>query len=264
MQRRQVEAIVRHAMASDVDTLDTAIGYGDSESTLGEIGVKDWKIVSKLPDVPKGCTDIEGWVAASIRESVSRLKVDSLYGVLLHRPDQLLEAEGDALYAALLQLKRDGIAGKIGVSVYDPARLDELVARYPMDLVQAPFNIFDRRLIESGWLKRLAAEETELHVRSVFLQGLLLMSSGDRPDQFARWQPLWTAYDDWVAESGLTRLQACLGWVLSFPEIAKVVVGVYNVDQLIEILYAAGGPAPLVPDSLGTSDRGLLDPFRWS
>lgn len=257
-------AIIEHARASDIDMLDTAIAYGDSERRLGEIGIPDWQVVSKLPAIPVGCSDISEWVADAVNESLYRLKIKSLYGLLLHRPQQLVEQDGDRLYHTLQQLKHDGLVRKIGVSIYDPEELDALAGRYDIDIVQAPFNIMDRRLIDSGWLSRLAEQGTELHVRSVFLQGLLLMTPSDRLKKFERWASLWSKWENWLKYTELTPLQACLRYALSFSEINKVIIGVDSLNQLKEILLATAGPMPQVPKGLQTNDIDLLNPARWA
>ena len=260
----EVRAILNHASVHGIDTLDTAIAYGDSEQRLGEIGVENWRVVSKLSAVPDDCRDMPQWIEDAVKESLQRLKVKSLYGLLLHRPLQLLEKNGDKLYHALQQLKHDGLVQRIGVSIYDPAELDVLCSRYGLDIVQAPFNILDRRLIDTGWLSRLAEQGTELHVRSVFLQGLLLMTPSERPKKFVRWASLWARWDEWLEHAGLIPLQACLRYALSFSEIDKVIIGVDNLKQLNEILQAAKCPTPQIPDIFKTDDPDLLNPARWA
>jgi aryl-alcohol dehydrogenase-like predicted oxidoreductase len=259
----EAQAILEHAWASGMDTLDTAIDYGDSEQRLGEIGIQNWRVVSKLPAIPEGCSDVATWVINSVTESLQRLKVKCLYGLLLHQPQQLLAQDGGRLYSALQHLKRDGLVGKIGISIYDPAELDTICGQYHLDIVQAPFNVLDRRLIESGWLARLAEQDTELHVRSVFLQGLLLMKAAERPDKFNRWQALWERWDAGLAESNSRPLEVCLAYALSFPEISRVIVGVDSSEQLLEILSVSmAGPIEL-PYALWTTDINLLNPSRW-
>ena len=260
----ETRAILRHAQSTGIDTLDTAIAYGDSEQRLGEIGVVGWHVVSKLPATPDACRDVSRWVATSVRESLERLRVTNLYGLLLHRPDQLLARDGERLYSALRQLREEGVVEKIGVSIYAPSELDALCGAYQFDLVQAPFNLLDRRLIDTGWLSRLAARHTEVHVRSVFLQGLLLMPEGSRPPAFGRWAPLWTAFDVWLDQARLTPVQACLRDALSFPEISKVIIGVDSLPHLKDILQTADGPAPQIPDTFRTTDPDLLNPARWT
>lgn len=255
--------ILARAREAGMDTIDTAIAYGDSEQRLGEAGVEGWQIVSKLPAVPDGCTDIQAWVAANVDASLARLKVPRLRGLLLHRPGQLLGTNGRQLYQALLQLKDTGKVEKIGISIYDPSELDDLCAQHVFDLVQAPFNVFDRRLATSGWLHRLHAQGVEIHVRSAFLQGLLLSAAGKSPAGFERWEVLWSSWRAWITGAGSNPLSAALGHVLSYPEISRVVVGVDSLGQLNEILACAESAQQRAPETLATADADLLNPARW-
>ena len=259
----EAKAILEYAKASGMETLDTAIVYGDSEQCLGEIGIHNWQVVSKLPAIPEGCSDVATWVINSVTKSLQRLKVKCLYGLLLHQPQQLLAQDGGRLYSVLQHLKRDGLVEKIGISIYDPAELDAICGQYQLDIVQAPFNVLDRRLIESGWLARLAEQNTELHVRSVFLQGLLLMKAEERPEKFNRWQTLWERWDAGLAENNSRPLEVCLAYALSFPEISRVIIGVDSSSQLLEILSASmAGPFEW-PHDLRATDINLLTPSLW-
>ncbi len=260
----EAKAIVEHARASGIDTLDTAVLYGDSEQRLGEIGVNGWQVVSKLPEMPADCDDPAAWVADSVQRSLRLLRIERLYGLLLHRPGQLLQAGGDRLYRGLVNVKDAGLVRKIGVSVYCPDELDSLHRSYSFDLVQAPFSVLDQRLLTSGWLSRLSDLGTELHVRSVFLQGLLLMPPGGRPAMFDRWAPVWTDFHRWLDDAHLTAGQACLRFAVGQESISRVVVGVDSRRQLAELLQAAAGPAPRVPAAVMTEDTDLLNPGRWT
>lgn len=257
-------SILQLATACGIDTLDTAIAYGESEQRLGQIGVKGWQIVSKLPPIPDGTAQPIRWVETEVASSLQNLNVSSLYGLLLHRPLQLLEQNGDQIYHGLQEVKKAGIVKKIGVSIYDPEELEILCDRFQFDLVQAPFNIIDHRLIETGWMRRLAEHGIELHVRSVFLQGLLLMKSLDRPHKFNRWSTLFSRWDKWIQEVGLTPQEACLRYVHSFPQISKIVVGVDSANQLQELSAATQGVLPEVPSGLFSTDSDLLNPANWN
>ena len=256
--------ILTRARYAGMDTIDTAIAYGQSEESLGHAGVEGWRIVSKLPSCPYVCSDIKAWVDANVDESLARLKVSKLCGLLLHRPDQLLGSNGSQLYKAISHLKSVGKVEKIGISIYDPTQLDILCDRYEFDLVQAPFNVFDRRLASSGWMSRLHASGVEIHVRSVFLQGLLLSANGKSPERFERWEALWISLADWIIDSRLNPLQAILGHVLSYPEIDRIVIGFDSLSQLNEILACAQSTHQRAPETLATTDSDLLDPSRWS
>lgn len=261
--RDEAKEIIHFAESNGVKTLDTAVGYGDSELRLGEVGVKHWQVVSKLPALPDGCRDVSQWVQEIVVQSLKRLNVDALYGLLMHRPQQLLENGGEDVYRALRKVQEDGLVRKIGVSIYDPSELDTICSRFSIDLVQAPFNVLDRRLIETGWLPRIQEKGIELHVRSIFLQGLLLMELGMRPPKFDRWNRLWVDWQQWLEEADLTPLEACLRYALSYSEIDRVIVGVDSLKHLKEVL-AAGGPIPELPESLRTVPPELLNPANWS
>lgn len=255
--------ILDDAARLGIDTLDTAIAYGDSESVLGAAGVSRFRIVTKLPAVPDNCIDIEHWAREHMRQSLQRLRVDSVDAVLLHRPDQLLMSGGEQLYGALQNLKSSGLTRNIGVSIYAAQELDLLCRHFDLDLVQAPFNILDSRLLLSGWLDMLHQRGIELHTRSVFLQGLLLMPTDVRPAAFQRWQPIWSEWDRWLKEVGLTPLQACLRYILSFKKIDRVVVGIDNIEQLRQIVSVSDTDLPSLPCWPGNMDADLLNPANW-
>lgn len=259
----EAKSIIAHAWDHGINTLDTAIAYGDSENRLGEMGVSSWQVVSKLPAVPENCRDVREWVQAALRGSLARLKIDRLYGLLLHSPEQLLPDSGDVLFQTLTALKAEDLVHKIGISIYDPEILGALCERYRFDIIQAPFNVLDRRLASSGWLTKLYDNGIEVHARSVFLQGLMLMRPEDRPKKFSRWQATWDKWEAWLREAELTPLEACLSYALSVQEIAKVIVGVDTLDQIKEILLAANGTAPHALDGLECNDINLINPALW-
>ncbi len=262
--REEVQKIMDHAWLEGIDTLDTAAAYGESERRLGEIGVRQWRIISKLPAIPTSVTDVGAWVRSSIGHSLQLIGVPSLYGLLLHQPRQLLEPVGDALYRAMLEAKDRGEVTKVGVSIYAPEDLDALASRFKFDLVQGPMNILDRRLRESGWLSRLHASGVEVHIRSIFLQGLLLMEPSKRPAQFNSWRPLWDTWDRWLEEQSLTPLQACIGFGISQHDVDGIVVGVDSLRHLQGILESTKCALVPPPKNLQTDDLELINPSRWS
>jgi len=261
---QEASVILQRAQASGLDTLDTAIAYGDSEAVLGQLGIEGWNTVTKLPAVPGNCQDVAQWVHEQINQSMARLGVSQLHGVLLHRPAQLLEKMGPALYGALQSIKAQGKTRKIGVSVYGPSELEALFNAYALDLVQAPLNILDRGLVESGWAARLHDAGVEVHTRSAFLQGLLLMPAAQRPAKFNPWSNVWRAWDMWLEQEGLTPLQACLRYVTNLPQVDRVVVGVDTAVQLQQIIEAADGKLPTLPEFDTLQDTRLINPASWN
>ena len=259
----EAQEILTYAEENGLDTLDTAIGYGNSERILGDIGISNWETISKLPAIPDECLDIESWIDDAINESLKRLRTKQLSGLLLHSPDQLLKKKGEVIYDVLVKLKDANVVNKIGISIYDPHELDLICPNYHFDIVQAPLNVFDRRLVNSGWLKRLAAQEIEVHVRSVFMQGLLLMSPDNRPSKFKKWDSLWNSWREWLKQVELTPLEACLAYVLNQLEINRVLVGVESLVQFKEILQAVSCKLVDIPEELQCDDVELINPALW-
>ncbi|CAG1010361.1 Aldo-keto reductase IolS [Anaerolineales bacterium] len=262
--RSAAKAMLQLAAKNGIDTLDTAIAYGESENCLGEVGTQGFRLVTKLPAVPNGCADVSRWVQEQVAASLGRLGVNEVYGLLLHRPEQLLETNGKTLYQTLQDLKEIGRVQKVGVSIYAPSELEGLTPQYRFDLVQAPFNLVDRRLHTSGWLKRLKDEGVEIHTRSAFLQGLLLMSQDSIPKKFSPWADLWGKWHDWLERHAASAVQGCLAFPLSFSEIDRVVVGADSVGQLQQIISAASSAAPVDLPDLHCDAENLINPARWS
>lgn len=260
----EVARIIARANEVGLDTLDTAIAYGDAESRLGKVGVAGWKVVTKLPPMPESAS-VLSWVQSQVNESLARLNVSSLYGLMLHQPAALFSAHGAALFDAMNGLKRDGRVEKIGISAYGPEEIEVVTSRFPIDIVQAPFNVIDRRMHDSGCLAALNRQGIEFHARSIFLQGLLLMEGGARPVKFSRWAGIWGRWESWLTENQLSALEACIAFVANNSSVNKIVVGVDSFFQLDEIIRAANRPLRVAfPAELSISEVNLVNPANWS
>jgi len=258
-----VAAITTLAREHGIDTLDTAVAYGDSEAVLGAAGVASWRVVSKLPPLPADTTDVGGWVQRQVSGSLQRLRIERLDGLLLHNPADAYGARGQQLLRALAVLKAGNSIGAAGISIYDPTELEALWPEWRPDIVQAPCSVLDRRLLHSGWLTRLQEAGTRLHVRSIFLQGLLLMPAARRPPYFARWRSLLDRWLEWCRAQAVAPLAAALAFARTLPGVERVVVGVDSCAQLRALLEAARCGALPPPDDLCSTERELLEPWRW-
>ncbi len=262
--RAKAAEIISLARSYGVGDIDTAIAYGDSEAALGQIGVRDFRVVTKLPPLPTQVGDVEAWARDQLSGSLGRLGVESVHGLLLHRSSDLLGSDGGVLLRVLEGFKANGQVRKIGVSIYSPDELGDVFARGALDLVQAPLSLVDRRLLSSGWLKRLKDRQVEVHTRSAFLQGLLLTPIDGMPAKFAPWSKIWQAWDQWQTSTGCSALKACLAFPKAFDEVDRVVVGVDSPEHLIQIHDALrtsfGGEWPQIE----SDDDRLVNPSRWA
>lgn len=264
MGRNDCERILALATRAGIDVLDTAISYGDSEERLGEVGVATFRVVTKLPQLPEATFDVESWVRGQLTGSLGRLKLARVYALLLHRPADLLGPKGAALLDALRQAKGDGLVEKVGVSIYAPHELSALLELHPFDLVQAPLSLVDRRLVESGWLDRLAAAGVEVHTRSVYLQGLLLLPLAEQQRRFPAWTELWRNWHSWLRGAGGSAVAHCLAWPLAHPGVTRVIVGADTPGHLQAAIDAAvSAPRAVEWPPVACDDEDLVDPSRW-
>ena len=262
---RGAEKILGLAKANGINTLDTAISYGESEANLGKLNVEDFDVVTKLPPLPNDQRNIFEWVIEQVNNSLKRLKLKRIYGLLLHRSQDLLSVDGPIIIKAIKYLKARGTIQKIGISIYRPEELELIKNKIKLDLVQAPLNVIDRRFQMSGWLDLCKNDGVEIHIRSVFLQGLLLMDKEKRPRKFDRWGNI---LDRWMYElhkSNLSPLVASLSYVRSVKQIDRVIVGVDNELHLLEIISAfKSTEIPFDNSFMISNDVDLIEPSRWT
>ena len=132
------------------------------------------------------------------------------------------------------------------------------------DIIQAPYNVFDQRISVSGWLSRLVDKGTEIHARSIFLQGLLIMQSDKRPKYFQRWKKELAEWDELVSAKDISSMEYALSYVIGDKNIDKVIVGVDNRSQLLELISACDIKVKGKLDPILISDVDLIDPSRWN
>jgi aryl-alcohol dehydrogenase-like predicted oxidoreductase len=265
--------IIARASLAGVTVLDTAAAYDDAELRLGELltATHPFSIVTKLPPWAGGISRSQAgaWVERAIGESLSRLRQDSVYAVLSHGADALLSPSGPAIWDAL-DRARAGTVAKIGASVYTSDDIDALLERYPIELLQVPVNVLDQRLVRSGHLARLRAAGVEVHARSVFLQGLLLMEPKALPaSQFDGVRDVLEKFRSAAMSAGASPLQAAVAYVLGVNGIDTVIVGVTREAELVEILAAveaigAAGLSPSFFEPYASEDERIVNPARWT
>ena len=262
LSREAVARILDTAVSHGIDSIDTAIAYGQSETVIGETAQNRFKIISKLPPIPSDMANVSQWVRTQIDASLSRLNCSSLEALLLHHPQDLIGPHGSELYAAINSLLSEKIIERFGVSIYAPNELDGIIGKFNIDVVQAPLNVFDRRII--GVTDQLSALNIEVHVRSVFLQGVLIANPKDRPQRFQPWSEHFARFDEWVHSTGMSAMACCLGFALQQPGVTKLVIGTTSKESLTEIMTSIPNIHSEVPADLQSSSEQLIDPRVWS
>ena len=260
----EIEKILFASEEAGIKVIDTAQAYGGSEAQIGAL-CRDgrFKMVTKIG------VDLEkGYVTNSVRnlveQSCKRLNQSRLYAVLLHRPEVLLGDQGGVIIKELLTLKEKCLISKIGVSIYSPTILEDLTRLVDLDIVQVPFNVFDQQIFSTGWNEKLKNRGTEIHTRSVFLQGLLLMDKSSVPTYFTNnWPELFSSWYEFLRMTDYNAVKVALQFALKQEWIDKIVVGVDSTAQLRSLLEIERSEISLELPDFRSEDTNLINPSNW-
>lgn len=251
---KTVKNILTEASKGGITTLDTSSAYGNSEEILGECITPEehFKIVSKYP---KGTTSV--W--EMFNSSLKRLKVDKLYGYLLHHFE--VYKNNPRVWDEFIALKESGKVQKIGLSFYTPEELQFILDnKSPFDLIQVPFNIFDKKFLPL--MKEVHDNGVEVHVRSTFLQGLFFKDRDTLPEKLKPMKKYLLQLDEFSKQSGLSISEIALNYNLQNPYIDGVLIGVDNVEQL-KMNLASVKDVPIDID-IEVKEKELLNPVNWN
>ncbi|MFC6649334.1 aldo/keto reductase [Paenibacillus rhizoplanae] len=274
---QQRNGLLQYALSSGIGYLDTAPGYGDSESIIGDClehtePQSRPQIVTKLPSVQRlGLLTEEArrrFVTSSVHASLNRLKCSALDVCLLHDPLDMTYQGGEIL-RMLQELKQQQWIRRIGVSVYDTEDVTNFLSVEGLDSIQIPLNVLDQRWLANGVLEQLARRGTEIFVRSVYLQGLLLMAPEQLPAGLKQAEQPLLRLIRYSKETGIAVKELCFLYVRDLPGISGLVIGCETVEQVQENLRMMALP-PLnraVRQTLGESFADIpveiIDPRRW-
>jgi aryl-alcohol dehydrogenase-like predicted oxidoreductase len=263
------QALLKAAWDGGIRVLDTAPAYGNCESLLGAsiqaASDRAWRIVTKtlpLKTSRLASSDLSR-VDRSFSDSLARLKVDAVDTLLVHHAPDLLNPGGDRLWEWMISRKQLGHCQHLGISIYSREEALSVLDRFDIDVVQLPASLADQRLLRDGTVARLHQAGVAVHVRSLFLQGVLLSDPAFIAEHFpaqSRWATsLWAEYK----RQGITPLQACIGFFRAQPEFSFAVIGVTCESELTALL-AAWDKAPRQDWSHWAADSPTFtDPRQW-
>jgi len=258
----EVSAILAVAHESGIRVLDTAASYGTAEEALGRAmrPADHFDIVTKTLPLSQGLQEVESRARRSL-EYLGRKPADAL---LVHAAQDLVSPDGPRLWKLLQRLRDEGLFKRIGISAYVADKPIELARRYRPDLMQVPFSILDQRLKQNGELASLKELGIEIHVRSIFLQGLLLMDPKKLPPDLTHAGPALAATHARIAQAELTKIAAAVGFVLAQKEVDFAIVGVTSRAELSEIVTASVADLGELDGSACAIDDPLtLTPSHW-
>lgn len=239
----------------NINFIDTARAYGTSEKNLGGFNLDGFNIISKLP-----LNSIRYF--EEFNSSLNNLNQKSVYGYMLHN-FSLFESDKNS-WSFLKELKELNLVKKIGCSFYYPKELETMLdENLELDIIQIPFNLFDRRF---AYLFPICKDRNiEIHTRSTFLQGLFLMEMDKIPHYFNEIKPKIQLLHDIASKYRISILSLALGFVLKNTYINKVVIGIDSSKQFKEIInesYNANISIDGLDDIIETNEK-FINPSLW-
>jgi aryl-alcohol dehydrogenase-like predicted oxidoreductase len=263
-------SIIKAAWEYGIREFDTAQAYGESEVVLGRaflsLGISnDVRIITKLD--PKLEPQQEQKIKRAVDRSLERLQIPVLYGIMFHREEWLDNLNG--LEKTLQTLVLDGTIQHLGVSLYTPAKAVQALESDLFDMIQVPANILDRRFADAGVFNLANEKRKQVYIRSVFLQGLLLMKPEDLPANMTFVKPTLRKIDNLSAQYNCNRQKIALLYIKwKYPQ-ARIIVGAETQAQLEQNLNIWEDNCTLISennefDSLSIIDERIINPSFWS
>ncbi len=246
----EIVDILNFARANEIKVIDTAQLYGVSEVALGNAGVSGFQVITKISYQSK------------LEDSLTNLKLNNLYAVLAHDADEL--SQNAEFWEKLVGYKKKGLVEKIGISVYTEEQLDLALEKYPVDIVQLPLNVFDQRFLQHGYLQKLKDLNVEIHARSVFLQGLLLMEREEIPGKFSEFSDHFALFESFLRNNRVSKLEAVLAFENTVECLDHFIIGVVSKKQLLDIYNSLVSLNKSYDfSSLSINDLKLISPANW-
>jgi len=260
--KKEVFRILKYAKLRGINTLDTAYGYGKSEKVIGDFirqSSFNFKIISKSSF--KSSTELK----SAVLKSLKKLSLKKLYGYLIHNFDFYLKNK--KVFKVLKYFQKKGKIKKIGFSLYFPEELDYLLKnKINFDIVQLPYSFFDQRF--APYFKKLKKKGIEIHVRSVFLQGLIFKKPENLGRNFLKVKRKLITLKKLAEKTNAPINVLAINFAVLNEKIDKMVVGVDNIEQLESNLMALQYKKKvknvyLRLKKLKEDDLNIILPFKW-
>ena len=253
--------ILNYAKKNKINYLDTAPTYKNALKKLSTFSLKEWNIISKISSKPKNVKDIKSWINKIFFHTLNTLKIDKIDTILIHDENNVCHKKtGDEFYKSLNDLKNQGLIRNIGCSIYTPKKLIKILGRYEFDIIQSTYNIFDKRILLPEVTKILHKKKIKLHLRSIFLQGLLLEKQ-NIPKKFVK-NKILKKFNTWLKETKSENISTCLGCI-SQIKFDKLIVGIDNISQLKGIIKNVRNPSKIIPSFNVNENNIIIDPRKW-
>ncbi|MFW5500399.1 MULTISPECIES: aldo/keto reductase [unclassified Maridesulfovibrio] len=264
------DEIVAASWQSGGREFDTAQAYGESETVLGN-SLRNLDLENKAKIISKPHPQLDllhpGSMGKAIRKSLDNLGIEKFYGYMIHKED-FLPMWDKGIEEQTKEIREQGLADKIGISVYSPEMAVHAVETDGIDLIQLPSNLFDRRFEDSGAFEKAIESGKTIYVRSVFLQGLMFMDSTNLPEHMKFATPFIERLNALVKTYGLSIQHLALGYAAKAYPQAKILVGAELPEQMLENIesFSCNLPDSLIEEVktiFNNVPEKLVNPVLW-
>lgn len=239
---REAADTLQIAARAGLVILDAQVQFGRAETLIGNLMPRPnpFRVILRAVRPDRGPDHVED----ELRQALRRLRLDKADTVMVQSAGDLFSPQGPAMWERLKKLREEGLIERVGVSVFASDEPVGLARRFKPDIIQAPVSLLDQRLIVSGALAEIAGLGVEVHLRSIFLQGLLFLPPDRMPVALRGSAGPLSRVRRLIAEGRSDPLQAALWFALSRPEAHHVIVGVASAAELQAVIAAAASAPP--------------------
>ena len=264
--KNEAHKILKTLLTKKLRHLDTSIDYENSLKKINSFNFNNWQITTKM-DPKKLDFSSEQNLYLSVENQIKLIKQNSsiktIKNLLIRNSDMILTTKGKILYKVLKKIKKNKLIINFGYSIYSFKNLEKIIINFKPDLIQCPYNVFDRRIENIKIKNILKKKKIKVQARSIFLQGVLLKKIDQLPKFFHKWKKLFLNFENSIKINKLTALSLCFNFVNNNKDIDEILIGVQNNKELKEILNIELKRKILMSKELLNPSLKLIDPTKW-
>lgn len=247
--------------------IDTALSYKNAENKVlsSKVDTSNFEIVTKIPK-PEKKKNYENFILKKIIQSKKKFKIKKFNSILLHDCKRLNKKEILKVVEIFKILKKKKLTKHVGFSIYNYSEYKKIIKYFTPDIFQVPANIFDRTFLKKKFFNELKKNKIKLHVRSIFLQGIILSDTEFIKTKFKNWEPYFNKWQKYCAFKKISKISLATNFILSYSYIDKIIVGFQNKNELSEFLMIKKKKMKL-PNFVNNNKKNiekLTKPYNWN
>ena len=258
LEEKRIDEIIDCAMECGINFFDHAdiYGKGNSERLFGGYlsrhkGAREKMLIQTKCAIHDGQYDFsKEHIIRSVEGSLSRLGLDYVDFLLLHRPDTLMEPEEVA--EAFDALESSGRVRHFGVSNHNPMQIELLktAVRQPLVVNQLQYSVTESGMVTSGMNVNMMNAESQMHdgglleysrIKKMTIQAWSPFQYGffkgtfvdneDFPELNAKFAEIGEKY-------GLSKTGVAAAWILRHPAGIQTIAGSTSLKRIQDICRA--------------------------